>query len=249
MYLDLEEKLELYRKSRPDKPEYAAWEEESALWGWLFSCMKYRGTPLEKGQIVDILKGEIMEDIPLEHYGFLHRYREVYRDIRNYLEMKTSLTTELLNRFYSMIFRKDAAFRTNNPVVYEWSYNPPHFREVPEQMDLLFRQAAQKRRTTDPLTRAAQMHLEILEVYPYGEDTVTMAGVGLLYALLENGLPAGYLFASEQEYNQQITTYLKNGNSEVFREMLGRSIINRLDVLIQVSRAAEESNEAENGID
>jgi hypothetical protein len=211
--------------------------------------MKYRGTPLEKGQIVDILKGEIMEDIPLEHYGFLHRYREVYRDIRNYLEMKTSLTTELLNRFYSIIFRKDAAFRTNNPVVYEWSYNPPHFREVPEQMDLLFRQAAQKRRTTDPLTRAAQMHLEILEVYPYGEDTVTMAGVGLLYALLENGLPAGYLFASEQEYNQQITAYLKNGNSEVFREMLGRSIINRLDVLIQVSRAAEESNEAENGTD
>ena len=240
MYLDLEEKLELYRKSRPDKPEYAAWEEESALWGWLFSCLKFRGTPLEKGQIVNILRGELMENISLDHYGFLHRYREVYRDIRNHLEMKTSLTTALLNRFYSMIFRKPAAFRTSNPVVYEWSYNPPHFREVPEQMDLLFRQTAQKRRTTDPLTSAAQTHLGILEIYPYGEDTVTMAGVGLLYALMENGLPAGYLFASEQEYNQQITAYLNTGNGEAFREMLGRSIINRLDVLIQVGRAAEE---------
>ena len=243
MYRDLEEKLELYRKSRPDKPEYAAWEEESALWGWLFSCMKFRGTPLIKGQVVSVLKGEILEDIPLEHYGFLHRYREVYRDIRSSLEMKISLTPELLDRYYGKIFQRTAAFRKNNPVVYEWSYNPPHFREVPGQMDLLFRQNARQRRSTDPLTLAADIHLRILEIYPYGEDTVTMAGVALLYALLESGLPVCHLFASEQEYNQQVAAYLKSGNGEAFREMLGRSIINRLDVLLQVCRSAEESYE------
>lgn len=240
MQQDLKEKLELYKKYRPDSPAYAAWEEESMLWGWLFSCMIFRGTPLEKAQIVSILRGEILEDIPLEHYGFLHRYRDIYRDIRSSLEMKASLNAGMLNRYYSTLFLRTASFRTNNPVVYEWSYNPPHFKEVPEQMDLLFRRSAQSRSAADPLGRAAAIHLGILEIYPYGDDSVTMAGVGLLYELMESGLPAGYLFASEQEYNQQIAAYLRTGSGEAFRQMLGRSIINRLDVLIQVSRAAEE---------
>ncbi len=240
MQQDLKEKLDLYKKYRPDSPTYAAWEEESMLWGWLFSCMIFRGTPLEKGQIVSILRGEILENIPLEHYGFLHRYRDVYRDIRSSLEMKASLNSGMLSRYYSILFQRPAEFRANNPVVYEWSYNPPHFKEVPEQMDLLFRRSAQNRSEADPLNRAAATHLGILEVYPYGDDSVTMAGVGLLYALMESGLPAGYLFASEQEYNQQIAAYLRTGSGEAFRQMLGRSIINRLDVLIQVSRAAEE---------
>lgn len=240
MYPDLQKKLETYRDCRPSNPEYKAWEEESALWGWLFSCMRFRGTPLEKAQVVSILRGELLENVPLEHYGFLHRYREVYRDIRSGLEMRSTLTAELLNRYFEMLLLQPAAFRMDNPVVYQWSYNPPHFREVGSQMDLLFRRMALERRTEDPLTIAARTHLGILEIYPYGEDSVTMAGVGLLYVLMEEGFPPGSLFASEQEYNGQIAAYLKSGNESAFREMLGRSLINRLDVLIQVCRAAEE---------
>ena len=240
MYPDLEEKLELYKNCRPSNPEFTAWEEESALWGWLFSCMRFRGTPLEKGQVVSILRGDLLDDVPLEYYGFLHRYRDVYRDIRAGLEMKTSLTTGLLNRYRSMIFQQSSGFRQNNPVVYEWSYNPPHFREVEGQLDLLFRRMAMERRTEDPLTIAARTHLGILEIYPYGEESIPMAGLALLYVLMEEGLPPGNLFASEQEYNGQVAAYLKTGSESAFREMLGRSLINRLDVLIQVCRAAEE---------
>ena len=243
MYRDIEEKRKRFLKDRPDDPAFASWEEESALWGWLFSTMRLLGTPLEKGQIVSIMRGEILEDVPLERYGFLHRYRDVYRDIRSGLDMELNLSASLIDRYCDMLFDKPAAYRDRNPVVYEWSYNPPHFSEVPEQMELLLRRHARRRREADPVTAMAEMHLGMLEIYPYGEDTLALAGVALLFEIQSAGLPAGSLFVSEQEYHSQIASYLRTGHVEPFREMLMRSLINRLDVLLQACEAANEQRQ------
>ena len=105
---------------------------------------------------------------------------------------------------------------------------------------MFFRNFAVDRKKQDPLTAATVMHLRILEIYPYGEDSVTMASIALLYLLMEEELPIPHLFASEQEYNTQVSTYLNSGDISLFNEMLGRSILNRLNVLLQVSEAAEE---------
>jgi hypothetical protein len=87
------------------------------------------------------------------------------------------------------------------------------------------------------------MHLGMLEIYPYGEDTLALAGVALLFEIQSAGLPAGSLFVSEQEYHSQIASYLRTGHTEPFREMLMRSLINRLDVLLQACEAANEQRQ------
>ena len=240
MYKDIQEKLDLLNQKKPSDSAFTSWVDESSLWGWIFTCLILRGTPLEKGVVVSILRGEIMENVPLELYGFVHRYRDVYKDIKSSLGMKNSLTEKLLNRYYCMLFeKKQAQYRENNPVVYEWGYNPPHFRDIGEQTDLLFHRLATEGRKQDPLTRAALFHMDILKIYPYGPDSVTMAGVALLYILMESGIPVPHLFVSEQEYHLQISQYLNSGDAAPFSGMLGRSIINRLDVLLQVSESAE----------
>lgn len=240
MLTDIEEKLHLLNKKKPSNLEFASWVDESSLWGWVFTCLNLRGTPLEKGTVVKLLRGQIMENVPLELYGFVHRYRDVYKDIKSSLEMKNSFTEKLLNRYYCILFEeKQSKYRENNPVVYEWGYNPPHFRDIQEQLELLFHRDAVEGRNQDSLTRAALMHLNLLEIYPYGSHSVTMAGVALLYMLMESGLPIPQLFVSEQEYNLQVSLYLNTGEIDSFKEMLKRSIINRLDVLLQISEAAE----------
>ena len=241
MYKDIEEKLRVLNSKKPFRKEISLWIDESSLWGWVFTCLKLRGTPVEKGDVVSILRGELMENVPLEIYYFVHRYNDVYKDIKSNLQMKNYLSAKLLNRYYCMIFEKEQpVYRQKNPVVYEWKYNPPHFRDIEDQLDLFFRSFAVDRKKQDPLTAAAVMHLRILEIYPYGEDSVTMAGIALLYLLMEMELPIPHLFVSEQEYNTQISTYLKSADISLFREMLGRSILNRLNVLLQVSEAAED---------
>jgi hypothetical protein len=241
MYKDIEEKLNLLNRKKPFRKEFSFWIDESSLWGWIFTCLKLRGTPVEKGDVVSILRGEIMEQIPLEIYDFVYRCRDVYKDIKSSLEMKNSLTVKLLNRYYCMVFEESqATYRQNNPVVYEWKYNPPHFYDIEDQLDLFFRNFAVDRKKQDPLTAATVMHLRILEIYPYGENSVTMASIALLYLLMEEELPIPHLFASEQEYNTQVSAYLNSGDISLFNEMLGRSILNRLNVLLQVSEAAEE---------
>lgn len=240
MYKDLEEKRLLYRQKRPATPQFSAWEEESALWGWLYSCLRLQGMPLEKGQIVSVMRGEILEDVPLNRYGFLHRYRDVYRDIQSGLGMKPGMSRALLDRYYEMLFGKPPILRSNNPTVYEWSYNPPHFSEIREQMELLMRRHARRSKETDPVTAMTELHLGILEIYPYGDDTVAMAGVALLFELLGNELPAGSLFVSEQEYHGMVADYFASGDASAFRDMLTRSVLNRFDVLIQVSESAGE---------
>lgn len=240
MYKDIEEKLNLLNKKKPSGLEFASWVDESSLWGWIFTCLSLRGTPLEKGIVVNILRGEIMENVPIELYGFVHRYRDVYKEIKSSLEMKNSFTEKLMNRYYCMLFEeKQAYYRENNPIIYEWGYNPPHFRDIDEQINLLFHRLATEGRKQDPLTRAALIHLNILEIYPYGPESVTMAGVAMLYILMESGLPIPHLFVSEQEYNLQVSQYLNSGEDAPFRKMVGRSIINRLDVLLQVSESVE----------
>lgn len=241
MYKDIEEKLDVLNRKKPFRKEFSAWVDESSLWGWIFTCLQLRGTPIEKGDVVSVLRGELIEKVPLEIYDFAHRCRDVYKDIKGSLDMKNSLTTKLLNRYYSMIFQEDKVmYRQNNPVVYEWRYNPPHFCDIEEQLDLFFRSFAIDRKKHDPLSAAAMMHLGILEIYPYGENSVTMAGVALLYVLMEKEMPVPHLFVSEQEYNEQVNTYLHSGDSSLFKKMLGRSLLNRLNVLLQVNEASEE---------
>ncbi|NCB41924.1 MAG: hypothetical protein EOM59_04825 [Clostridia bacterium] len=241
MYKSIEEKINLLNQKKPFRKDFSLWIEESSLWGWIFTCLKLRGTPIDKGTVVSLLRGEILEQVPLEIYDFVYRYRDVYRDIKNSLEMRNSLTEKLLNRYYDMIFEESQTrYRQNNPVIYEWHYNPPHFRDIDDQLDLFFRNFAIEAKSLDPLSAAAIMHLRILEIYPYGVGSVTMASVALLYVLMEKDLPVPHLFASEQEYNTQVSVYLHSGDISLFKEMLGRSLLNRLNVLLQVNEALED---------
>ena len=63
------------------------------------------------------------------------------------------------------------------------------------------------------------------------------------YALLEAGIPLASYPVSEDEYRRLMSSCINEGNEEPFLNMHYRSLVNRLETVLQVWREAAETAE------
>ena len=239
----LNEKLKIYRDFGPVLPEARKWLEDSNLWMLLYTVLCQRGVRIEKKTLVEILAGHIFEDVHIDLYGFCFRLRDVYKEMVSAVEMQATLNTKLLDGWYQDLFEPDGpVHRKNNAVVYDIGFIPCHFNEINERMDRLFRSMAG---VADGALKAAELQMGIINIYAYGPDTVTMALLAAAYALLEAGIPLASYPVSEDEYRRLIAACINDGDEEPFCSMHERSLINRLETVIQVYREAEQSAASE----
>ena len=68
-----------------------------------------------------------------------------------------------------------------------------------------------------------------------------MALLAAAYALLEAGIPLASYPVSEDEYRRLISACINEGDEEPFCSMHYRSLINRLETVIQVYQEAAQS--------
>ncbi|MBQ3921559.1 MAG: hypothetical protein II689_04895 [Firmicutes bacterium] len=211
------------------------WLEESNVWYRLYSDLKLTGEQVHKKEIVDILAGTLLEDVPLELYGFIHNYNSVFRDMVSASEMESTLNTKLLEQWHDKI--SGDGLRNTTRAIYEWSYVPPHFSEIPELLGKLFRTAS--RLDIDPVGLAVYIYTGLLEICPYRDDTVIMAGIAFSYVLISNGIPVCGFELSEQEYNKMVADLLATHDNSAFRDMVERNIYNRIEVALQYALQAK----------
>lgn len=234
-----EEKLKTYRELGPVMPEARKWLEDSNLWMLLYTILCQRGVRIEKKTLVDILAGRIMEDVNIDLYGFCFRLRDVYRDMVSAVEMQATLNTKMLDAWYEDLLEPDGpVHRRDNAVVYDIGFIPCHFNEITERMDRLFKAMGT---VTDGALKAAELQMGIINIYAYGQETITMALLAAAYALLQAGIPLPSYPVSEDEYRRLMASCINEGDEEPFCNVHYRSLINRLETVIRVYREAAES--------
>lgn len=243
----IRKKAEELRSLRPSNPEYWTWLDQSNLCHWLYFDMSLRGIKVTKRQIADVLDGRILEECPMEVYGFVHGFADIYRTMKTLVNMKTSLTTAILDDWCQDLF--DPRDKDGNPVsprrtsslaIYEWGHIPPHFHDINRMMGALLTACSREHYAGDPVDRILDIYVGILSIYPYGEYSVTVAGMAFVYGLMEEGLPLPNLVLSETEYNTLVAEVMEHGNQAPLRDALKRSIYNRLAAVCQAAAAADE---------
>jgi hypothetical protein len=233
-----QEKLKEFRALRPVVPEARKWLEDSNLWMLLYTVLCQRGIRIEKKTLVNILSGQILENVNIDLYGFIFRLRDVFRDMISAVEMQATLNTRMLDSWYSDLLEPDGpVHRKDNAVVYDIGFIPCHFSEISERMDRLFKAMDT---VQDGALKAAELQMGIINIYAYGQDSITMALLAAAYALLEAGIPLPSYPVSEDEYRRLMSACINDGNEEPFCSMHYRSLVNRLETVIQVYREAEE---------
>ena len=235
----LNEKLKIYRSLDPVLPEARKWLEESNLWMLLYTVLCQRGVRIEKKTLVEILSGQILENVHIDLYGFCFRLRDVYKDMISAVEMQATLNTKMLDGWYQDLLEPDGpVHRRDNAVVYDIGFIPCHFSEITERMDRLFKSMAG---IEDGALRAAELQMGIINIYAYGQESITMALLAAAYALLEAGIPLASYPVSEDEYRRLISACINEGDEEPFCSMHYRSLINRLETVIQVYQEAAQT--------
>ncbi|MBR5641329.1 MAG: hypothetical protein IKW92_04310 [Firmicutes bacterium] len=233
-----QEKFKEYRTLGPVVPEARKWLEDSNLWMLLYTVLCQRGVRIEKKTLVNILSGQILENVNIDLYGFCFRLRDVYRDMISCVEMQATLNTRMLDGWYQDLLEPDGpVHRKDNAVVYDIGFIPCHFNEISERMDRLLKAMDT---VQDGALKAAELQMGIINIYAYGQDSITMALLAAAYALLEAGIPLPSYPVSEDEYRRLMSSCINDGNEEPFCSMHYRSLVNRLETVIQVYREAEE---------
>ena len=239
----LNEKLKVYRSFGPVLPEARKWLEDSNLWMLLYTVLCQRGVRVKKQILVDILSGRIMEDVNIDLYGFCFRLRDVYKDMISSVEMQATLNTKMLDGWYMDLLEPDGpVHRRDNAVVYDIGFIPCHYSEIDQKMDRLLKAMDG---VSDGALKAAELQMGVINIYAYGQDSVTMALLASAYALLQAGIPLPSYPVNEDEYRRLMSSCINDGDEEPFCSMHYRSLINRLETVISVYREAQEAPESQ----
>ena len=231
----LEAKLKEYKKSSFENKDFKAWLKDSNIWMAEYSCLRVKGIEMSKKELVDVVEGKIMEDLPLDLYGFVHRFIDAYKEMQASIGMLETMNESLFNKIYDILIEGDG-YRKDNPVIYKWNYIAPHFNDISKNLNALFKTINQ---IGNPVKRAIRAHEGVLAIFPYNTDTEVMASVAFFYELMAANIPLPSFTADSFDYNTLVSKYLSAGSKEL-SEMLERSLINRLDSVIMYGIESKE---------
>jgi len=231
----LETKLNEYLTSKFENTEFRTWLRDSDLWMAIYSVLRIRGIEMDKRELVEILDGKIMENVPLDLYGFVHSFKDLYKEMQASIGMQESLNEKNLNRFASILFELDS-YRSDNPIIYKWAYIAPHFTGISASLQELLRSCE---RITNPIAKAIAVHDGIAMVYPYGDYSAAMAMVCMYYVLMQGGIPLPSITVDDEDYNKLMSLYFDKGIKDI-DDMFERSLLNRLESVLLLGKESME---------
>jgi len=231
----LETKLNEYLASKFENPEFRTWLRDSDLWMAIYSVLRIRGTEMDKRELVEILGGKLMENVPLDLYGFVHSFKDLYKEMQACIGMQESLNEKNLNRFANILFELDS-YRSDNPIIYKWAYIAPHFTVISNSLQELFRSCD---KIANPVLKAIAIHDGIATVYPYGEYSSAIAMICMYYVLMQNGIPLPSITVDDEDYNKLMSLYFDKGIKDI-DDMFERSLLNRLESVLLLGKESME---------
>ncbi len=151
-------------------------------------------------------------------------------------EMDVYLNEKYLFKIYSALTKPDIVeYRKSNPVLRMIGYNPPHFKEIEEQMEILFNWLYKDLYLINPIEKAAYLHNKLIEIYPFETASEAVARMAAQYLLISKGYPPILWNISEQEYFDAISLYIKTEDVQPIYDVLERGIYNKLEIMMQLT--------------
>lgn len=239
MLLEIKKKRLILENRKPFDPDIAVYYDEVNRADWIYTNLKLEGSALQKTDIENVLRGEFLIHVALGDHAAINALSETLKELFALARMQISLDEKTLFRIWSCLFPNETQeVRRSNPILRALAYNPPHFKEIEEQLALLFQWLPSINEEPDPIAIAATLHHKIVEIYPFEVGSEAVARAAAQYVLICAGFPPIAWNFSETEYYEAIRLYLKKEEIGPMYEMLLRGIYNKLEVLVRLTEEA-----------
>lgn len=206
VYRELNKKRIILDRRKPYKSDVAEFINEINLVDFVYTFFKLDGSAITREMITGMLKGNFYTDVSLIDHARVQRYREVYNELENMRQMKIGFSEPVFSYVYSLLENApEVKYREDNPVIFEWNYNPPHPSDIRNRLNLLInwieRDGAAYEKInpletpdlqespSDFVLRAAYLHSRILSIYPYESGNVEIALIMMYYYFICKGYP------------------------------------------------------------
>lgn len=236
MFREIKKKKIILENRKPYTKETQNLIDEMNRTDWVYSSLKLDGSTLSRDSVGKILKGSFLVDVSVREHGIISNLNSVINFIADMVDMGFYLNEKYLFKIYNTLTgEEDGAYRKNNPVLRMMEYNPPHFKEINQQMEILFYWLHSAEHQTNPIEKAAYLHNKIIEIYPYQSNSEAMARIVAQYHLMINGFPPVLWNMGEQEYYDALRLYLKKEDISPIYDVLERGVYNKLEVMMQLT--------------
>lgn len=236
MYREIKKKKLILDNRKPYTKEAERYLAELDEIDLAYTSMRLSGSALTRAEIARIHNGEIIVSVGLDAHARVAAYRDVLAEMDALVKRRRKISEEVIFTLYQTLTGRNPLPRETNPVIYEWSYNPPYPSEIGKLMDVFAERANTERPDmTNYVLRATEIHHTFLAIYPLAEANEEMARLLFYYYLMTKGYCVFALDYSDREYNAAIAEYMKDGDLSPFAAMAEHALYNKLEMMMQVT--------------
>ena len=236
MYTEIKRKKLMLENRKPYKAEAVELAKEQNQFDLIWGGLLLEGILFQKEDIFSIIRGEYVVSLSINDHILIRNYCDIFNLLYEMSELEEMLDEKSMIKIYhAFVKNRETVFRSSNPVLHSIDYIPPHFKEIQEQMKLLFDFMKDAERDMNPIMRAAYMHNKLAEIYPFESGNLDIARFALQYELVRNGLPIVMLDMKEQEYFDLIRRYIKTEDVSPLYEKLAELVLKKQEFLLSIT--------------
>ena len=241
MLRTIKKRIVMLGNRMPFAPEKQKFFEDAERLDWIYNNLILEGFQIPKSHIQDMLDGSIPENISIEEPIMVEALRTLFGEMYYLAEKDIKPSVDMMGYFNHLITGddKNRQFRKISAIVYQWDYSAIHPAEIHEkiiELEEIFVEAEKVSPMTEECFQVAEkIHNKIIEILPYGQRDALLARVMTSYYFMEKGYPAVAPHMKEQEYNDNVTKYLKTQELQGIGELYKKEILGHLDLMIQLT--------------
>ena len=244
MLSDIKKRMVILENRKPFDLKAKEYLENSEKTDWVYMNLRLASSQLSKESLETIVNGGVILEASIKDHIMIEILQKLRGEIYSLRDMHEELSKETLNKFYFIASNGQTPnYRKSNPVIVQLSHNPTLPQEIEGEIKKMFFSLYADNENIDIFERAAIVHNKIIKIYPYPDNNELIARVAMLYILVQNGYPICSLSLSEQEYNQALADYMRNGNVEKIYQSLLRGTFNKLEIIMQLIKSSDASIE------
>ena len=253
MYREINKRKIILEKRKPYSRSVAGRINEMNVLDFVYTGMRLNGSVLTRENAAAMLAGEVFADMSLQEHARTLRYRQLLSEMQSMCEMGTSLSVDVMARFYCIVTGEDEMKlrHRDDTTEFGYAYNPPDAGEIGERLMVLMNWIGRdgkvyenpnaletddlKEAPSDFILRAAYLHNRFIEICPYKEDNAEIARIIMYYYLMYKGHDVFPLDITAEEYGEDIMIFLRSGDVQPFYKALERSLDGRTKMLMEIT--------------
>lgn len=211
--MDVFRKIDIINANRSlELLEYA---DEYTKLNFIYGALLLSGSSIKKSEVLKIMRGDIVMEASIRDHAKIENYMVVLKHMNRLIEMDLELETRYIMELSTMLFGIDKNdFRRSNPTFREFSYTPPHFREVERLMKDLDRWIVSNEANKDFFRKLSGLYLKIIEICPLDENNHELANMLICYEFKKRGLPPSGIIMKMADYEKLMKRYFISKNQE-----------------------------------